>query len=681
MANEQLTELSKDQLAAKLPELRAQLRQWGKEYYEQDAPSVADYVYDQAYAELVAIETKYPDLVTPDSPTQIVGGQTQGQLAKVPHEQPMLSMGDVFSLDELLAFNNRLANQVATEDLAYNLELKIDGLSLSLVYEEGRLVQASTRGNGLVGEDVTANVKTIKSVPQTLPEPWSLEFRGECYMPKAAFAKLNAQREANGEPVFANPRNAAAGSLRQLDSAVTAARELTVFMYYVPDYETFGVTTQVEALEKMAALGLPVNLDNQVVRTPAEIKAYIDRYTAQRDQLPYGIDGIVEKVNDLTLQTQLGATVKVPRWEIAYKFPPEEAPTVVRAIEWTVGRTGTVTPTAVMDPVQLAGTTVSRASLHNPDYLQAKDIRLGDTVLLHKAGDIIPEIERVVVDQRPADSQPYQIPTHCPVCEHELVNLADEVALRCLNPMCPAQIKEGLAHFVSRNAMNIDGLGPKILEQLWDKQLVHDVAGLYQLTLAELLTLDKVGEKSATKLLTAIDQSRQNSAERLLFGLGIRHVGGKAAQLLMAEFGDLPTLMAADEEQIAAVDSIGPTIAASLKTYFANPQVQTLITELQTAGVNFTYLAPTTASDNSEWTGKTVVLTGTLTTMSRSDAKQWLEAQGAKVTGSVSKKTDLLIAGEKAGSKLAKAQQLSVPIWNETQFQAAMEEATKWSGS
>lgn len=676
MGYESLTELSKDQVQAKLPALRAQLRQWGKEYYEQDAPSVADYVYDAAYAELVALETKYPDLVTPDSPTQLVGGQTQGQLAKVPHAQPMLSMGDVFSLDELLAFNERLANQVEVANLEYNLELKIDGLSLSLVYEDGQLVQASTRGNGQVGEDVTANVKTIQSVPQTLPEPWSLEFRGECYMPKAAFAKLNAEREANGEPVFANPRNAAAGSLRQLDPKVTAARDLTVFMYYVPDYETFGVTTQAEALKKMAALGLPVNLDNQVVTTPAEIQSYLERYTTQRDQLPYGIDGIVEKVNDLALQTQLGATVKVPRWEIAYKFPPEEAPTIVNAIEWTVGRTGTVTPTAVMDPVQLAGTTVSRASLHNPDYLQAKDIRLGDTVLLHKAGDIIPEIERVVVDQRPADSQPYQIPTHCPVCGHELVNLTDEVALRCLNPMCPAQIKEGLAHFVSRNAMNIDGLGPKILAQLWDKQLVHDVAGLYQLTLAELLTLDKVGEKSATKLLAAIDQSRQNSAERLLFGLGIRHVGGKAAQLLLAHFGDLPTLMAADTDQIAAVDSIGPTIAASLTTYFANPQVQTLITELQTAGVNFTYLAPK-AADDSEWSGKTVVLTGTLTTLTRTAAKQWLEARGAKVTGSVSKKTDLLIAGAKAGSKLAKAEQLAVPVWNETQFQAAMEEATK----
>ena len=656
--------------------LREQLTKWGREYYEQDNPSVEDYVYDRAYQRLVELEQRFPELKTSDSPTQHVGGGPTSELTKVTHEIPMLSMGDVFSIDELMDFNQRQQdNGDVSVTPEYNLELKIDGLSLSLVYENGRLVQGSTRGNGNIGEDVTANVMTIKSIPHQLPEPLSLEFRGECYMPKESFVKLNQEREAAGLSVFANPRNAAAGSLRQLDPQVTARRDLATFMYYVPEYQKLGVRTQAAALDRMRKLGFSVNPHNRVVHNRQEITDYIEEYTAQRDQLSYGIDGIVEKVNDLDTENALGNTVKVPRWEIAYKFPPEEQATVVRDIVWTVGRTGNVTPTAVMDPVQLAGTTVSRASLHNPDYLREKDIRLGDTVYLHKAGDIIPEISRVDLKNRPADSQPYQVPTTCPVCGSDLVHLDDEVALRCVNPMCPAQIKEGLGHFASRNAMNIDGLGPKIIQQLWDKELVHDVADLYSLTHDQLLTLDKFGDKSAANLLTSIANSRNNSVERLLFGLGIRHVGAKAARLIMEHFQNLDRLLTASADEVAAVDGIGPTIGDSVQTYFANEQVKKLVNELRAVGVNFDYhgLVVPVATD-SEWNGRRVVLTGKLEELTRADAKHWLEAHGAKVTGSVSKKTDIVIAGTAAGSKLTKAQDLGITVWDEARFAQAMKE-------
>lgn len=677
MSEEQQTpveQLTLDQARQEIQPLRNQLTKWGQEYYEQDNPTVEDYVYDRAYQRLVNIENRFPELQSPDSPTQRVGGQAESQLTKVRHEIPMLSMGDVFSLEELAAFNQRQQdNSTVAVPFEYNLELKIDGLSLSLVYENGQLIQASTRGNGTIGEDVTANVKTIQSVPQQLPERLSIEVRGECYMPKAAFAKLNAHREAEGQPTFANPRNAAAGSLRQLDPKVTQRRELDTFIYYVPEFQKLGVTTQSDALERLSQLGFKVNPHNRVVHSQTEIAAYVNEYTAKRDQLTYGIDGIVEKVNDLATEVALGNTVKVPRWEIAYKFPPEEQTTIVRDIEWTVGRTGNVTPTAVMDPVQLAGTVVSRASLHNPDYLQEKDIRIGDTVYLHKAGDIIPEISKVDLAKRPADSVPYQIPTTCPECGAELVHLDDEVALRCVNPMCPAQIKEGLAHFASRNAMNIDGLGPKIIKQLWDKQLIHDVAGLYQLKFDQLLTLDKFGEKSANNLLTSIDNSRNNSVERLLFGLGIRHVGAKAARLIMEKFGDLDTLIDATAAEVASIDGIGPIIGESVEKYFANQQVLELIEELRTAGLNFAYLG-STITPTGEWSDRRVVLTGKLTTMTRSDAKAWLEAHGAKVTSSVSKKTDIVIAGTDAGSKLTKARDLGITVWDEQRFNQAMEE-------
>ncbi|QAR34976.1 NAD-dependent DNA ligase LigA [Latilactobacillus curvatus] len=662
-----IDQYTQTEAAATAQELRQTLAEYSAAYYTKDAPVVEDHVYDELYRDLEILEAAFPVIVTNDSPTQKVGDQVLPGFKKVTHEVPMLSMGDVFSEEELATFDNRLQKNVE-HAIEYNVELKIDGLAIDLIYEKGQFVRGATRGNGTIGEDITQNLKTIKAIPQTLTKPVSIEVRGECYMPKASFAALNEKREAEGQPPFANPRNAAAGSLRQLDAKIAAERNLSAFMYTIVTFDDVQATTQHEALEVLAELGFNVNPTAEVCHNMTEVKTFIERYQATRDDLEYGIDGVVLKVNDLALQRQLGNTVKVPRWEIAYKFPPEEAATIVRDIEWTIGRTGVVTPTAVMDPVQLAGTTVARASLHNADMLRDKDVRLLDTVLLHKAGDIIPEISQVVLAKRPADSQPYVIPTECPSCGHELVHLDEEVALRCINPMCPAQVKEQLTHFASRNAMNIDGLGPRIIAQLLDQGLVHDVADLYRLTADQLAQLDKFKEKSINNLLNAIEASRQNSLERLLFGLGIRHVGAKAARLLAEHFLTMEALMASDQEEIMSVDTIGETIADSLATYFADDQVQTLIRELAEVQVNLTYTGVTKAqAENSDsyFNGKTVVLTGKLSQYTRGELKQQLEDNGAKVTGSVSKKTDILIAGEDAGSKLTKAQALEIPIINE----------------
>ncbi len=662
-----IDQYTQTEAAAAAQELRQTLAEYSEAYYTKDAPVVEDHVYDELYRDLETLEAAFPIIVTNDSPTQKVGDQVLPGFKKVTHEVPMLSMGDVFSEEELATFDNRLQKNVE-HAIEYNVELKIDGLAIDLIYEKGQFVRGATRGNGTIGEDITQNLKTIKAIPQTLTKPVSIEVRGECYMPKASFAALNEKREAEGQPPFANPRNAAAGSLRQLDAKIAAERNLSAFMYTIVTFDDVQATTQHEALEVLAELGFNVNPTAEVCHNMTEVKTFIERYQATRDDLEYGIDGVVLKVNDLALQRQLGNTVKVPRWEIAYKFPPEEAATIVRDIEWTIGRTGVVTPTAVMDPVQLAGTTVARASLHNADMLRDKDVRLLDTVLLHKAGDIIPEISQVVLAKRPADSQPYVIPTECPSCGHELVHLDEEVALRCINPMCPAQVKEQLTHFASRNAMNIDGLGPRIIAQLLDQGLVHDVADLYRLTADQLAQLDKFKEKSINNLLNAIEASRQNSLERLLFGLGIRHVGAKAARLLAEHFLTMEALMVSDQEEIMSVDTIGETIAGSLATYFADDQVQTLIRELAEVQVNLTYTGVTKAqAENSDsyFNGKTVVLTGKLSQYTRGELKQQLEDNGAKVTGSVSKKTDILIAGEDAGSKLTKAQALEIPIINE----------------
>lgn len=663
-----IAEFSHAEAATKIASLRAKLKEYAAAYYTADAPVVEDAVYDEQYRDLQALERAFPDLVTADSPTQNVGGAVLPEFTKITHTIPMLSMGDVFSLEELTQFNQRIVT-ATKQPGEYSVELKIDGLAISLRYEKGCLVEGSTRGDGNVGEDVTENLKTIKAIPRQLTEPIDLEVRGECYMPKTSFVKLNEQRERDGQPTFANPRNAAAGSLRQLDVKITAERNLDTFMYTIVNAADYDVHTQRDALAQLTQWGFHTNPESILATDLTTVQDFIERYQSRRDDLPYGIDGVVLKVNDLAEQQALGNTVKVPRWEIAYKFPPEEAETIVHDIEWTIGRTGVVTPTAVMDPVQLAGTTVARATLHNPDFLLAKDVRLNDTVKIHKAGDIIPEVSEVILTKRPHDSQPYEIPTTCPSCGAKLVHLEDEVALRCVNPMCPAQVKEGLTHFASRNAMDIDGLGPKIVAQLYDRHLVKDVADIYKLTATDLAGLDKFKEKSINNLLTAIKRSKDNSAERLLFGLGIRNVGAKAARLLLEHFGSIPALMAADADEIGAIKTIGPTIVDSLLTYFANEQVQLLMQELQSVGVNFDYLGPkTTASVQPNYfQDKTIVITGKLTNFTRDELTQRLLTLGAKVTGSVSKKTDLLIAGEDAGSKLTKAQNLDVTIINETQ--------------
>ncbi|HBA0630378.1 TPA: NAD-dependent DNA ligase LigA, partial [Enterococcus faecium] len=576
-------EMTIDEAAKRAEELRTRLNQWSREYYVEDKPTVEDYVYDKEYAELVAIEEQYPDLITSDSPTQRVGGKVLEGFEKVTHDIPLYSLNDVFSKEELIAFDQRVQKAVGRV-VDYCCELKIDGLSVSLRYEDGNFVRGATRGDGTVGENITENLKTVRSVPIKLKEPMNIEVRGECFMPKRSFVQLNQDREAEGKDIFANPRNAAAGSLRQLDSKITAKRNLDTFLYTVADFGPMQAKTQYDALEELEKIGFHTNREKRLCHSIDEVWSYIEEYHDKRVDLPYEIDGIVIKVNEFSLQDQLGFTIKAPRWAAAYKFPPEEVETLIENIEWTVGRTGVVTPTAIMTPVRVAGTTVSRASLHNGDYIKLKDIRLKDTVLIYKAGDIIPEVSQVVLDKRPKDSEEYQLPTHCPVCGSELVHLDEEVALRCINPKCPAQMKEGLNHFVSRNAMNIDGLGPRVLEQMYDKKLVADVADLYKLTEEELLTLDKIKEKSANNILTAIDNSKDNSVERLIFGLGIRHVGAKAAKILAEHFGDLETLSKSDYESIIALDTIGDIIADSVVTYFSNEEVHELMNELKQAG-------------------------------------------------------------------------------------------------
>ncbi|MGM9902403.1 DNA ligase [Enterococcus sp. 10A9_DIV0425] len=670
-------EMTIDEAAKKAEELRTQLNRWSREYYVMDKPTVEDYVYDKTYAQLVAIEERYPDLITADSPTQRVGGKVLSAFEKVTHDIPLYSLNDVFDQAELYAFDQRVQKTIG-HPVDYCCELKIDGLSVSLRYENGEFVRGATRGDGTVGENITENLKTVRSVPIKLKEDISIEVRGECFMPKRSFVQLNQEREAEGKAIFANPRNAAAGSLRQLDSKITARRNLDTFLYTVADFGPMQARTQYEALEELEKIGFHTNHEKKLCHSIEEVWSFIEEYHEKRKDLPYEIDGIVVKVNDFSLQDQLGFTVKAPRWATAYKFPPEEVETVIEDIEWTVGRTGVVTPTAIMTPVRVAGTTVSRASLHNGDYIQMKDIRLNDTVQIYKAGDIIPEVAQVVLEKRPKDSQEYPLPEHCPICHSELVHLDEEVALRCINPKCPAQIKEGLNHFVSRNAMNIDGLGPRVLEQMYDKKLVADVADLYKLTEDELVTLDKIKEKSANNILSAIDNSKDNSVERLIFGLGIRHVGAKAAKILAEHFGDLETLSRSDFDEIIQLETIGDIIADSVVTYFENEEVHELMEELKQAGVNFEYKGIRTsqlAEVESPFKEKIVVLTGKLTRFTREEAKETIENLGGKVTGSVSKKTDIVVAGEDAGSKLTKAQELGIDIWSEDKMAEALSQS------
>lgn len=669
-----MAKITLDEAQTEAKSLRKKLDRWAEDYYSKDAPEVEDHVYDQNYNRLLELEAEFPQIVTPDSITQRVGGQINSDFSKVEHEIPMLSMGDVFSKEELKEFDQRMQKLVG-HPVAYNVELKIDGLSLSLEYTDGKLTRASTRGNGSVGEDVTANARYIKDIPQVLPEKITTEVRGECYMSKEAFVSLNKERDEKGEAVFANPRNAAAGSLRQLNAQVTKKRDLSTFIYTWVNPPK-DITSQHQAIQEMSKLGFHTNQTGKKLNSMDEVFDFIDEYTEKRDSLAYGIDGIVLKVDELSLQQELGNTVKVPRWEIAYKFPPEEQETVVRDIEWTVGRTGVVTPTAVMDPVQLAGTTVSRAVLHNADLLKQKDVRIGDTVLLHKAGDIIPEISKVILSKRPKDSKPYEIPTLCPSCGQELVHLEGEVALRCINPSCPAQVEEGIIHFASRTAMDITGLGPKIVKQLIAKDLVHNVADLYHLSAADLSQLDHFKEKSINNLLTAIENSKKNSVELLITGLGIDHVGAKAAKLIAQKFKNLSKIMTLGVQELAAIDTIGMTIAQSMTTYFAQDSAKELIEDLKNSGVNMQYLGedePEAVPDNF-FKEKTVVLTGKLAHFTRSEFTKQLQERGAKVTGSVSKKTDYVIYGEDAGSKYAKAEKLGIPLLTEEEAIAQLKQ-------
>ncbi|MBX5325281.1 NAD-dependent DNA ligase LigA [Streptococcus cristatus] len=643
----------------RMNELVALLNRYATEYYTSDNPSVSDSEYDRLYRELVELEAAYPDQVLADSPTHRVGGKVLDGFEKYSHQYPLYSLQDAFSREELEAFDARVRKELPQP--TYICELKIDGLSISLTYEKGILVVGATRGDGSVGENITENLKRVKDIPLTLPEELDITVRGECYMPRASFDQVNQARQENGESEFANPRNAAAGTLRQLDTAVVAKRNLATFLYQEASPSTRD--SQEKVLKHLEQLGFMVNPKRILAESIDEIWDFIQEVGQERDNLPYDIDGVVIKVNDLADQEELGFTVKAPKWAVAYKFPAEEKEAQLLSVDWTVGRTGVVTPTANLTPVQLAGTTVSRATLHNVDYIAEKDIRKDDTVIVYKAGDIIPAVLRVVESKRVSEEK-LDIPTNCPSCDSHLLHFEDEVALRCINPRCPAQIKEGLIHFASRDAMNITGLGPSIVEKLFAANLVKDVADIYRLKEDDFLLLEGVKEKSASKLYQAIQSSKENSAEKLLFGLGIRHVGSKASQLLLQHFHSIENLAQADPEEVASIESLGSVIAQSLQTYFATEGSKILLDELKKAGVNLDYKGQTVVTD-AALSGLTVVLTGKLERLTRSEAKSKLESLGAKVTGSVSKKTNLVVAGADAGSKLQKAEELGIEVRDE----------------
>ena len=643
----------------RMNELVELLNRYATEYYTSDNPSVSDSEYDRLYRELVELEQAHPEQVLPNSPTHRVGGKILDGFEKYSHQYPLYSLQDAFSREELLAFDARVRKELP--NVTYICELKIDGLSISLTYEQGVLVVGATRGDGSIGENITENLKRVKDIPLTLPEALDMTVRGECYMPRASFDQVNQSRQENGEPEFANPRNAAAGTLRQLDTAVVAKRNLATFLYQEASPSTRD--SQEQVLKHLEQLGFVVNPRRVLAHSMDEVWQFIQEVGQERDQLSYDIDGVVIKVNDLAGQEQLGFTVKAPKWAVAYKFPAEEKEAKLLSVDWTVGRTGVVTPTANLTPVQLAGTTVSRATLHNVDYISEKDIRKDDTVIVYKAGDIIPAVLRVVESKRISEEK-LDIPTNCPSCESKLLHFEDEVALRCINPRCPAQIMEGLIHFASRDAMNISGLGPSMVEKLFAANLVKDVADIYRLTEHDFLQLEGVKEKTAQKLYQAIQASKENSAEKLLFGLGIRHVGSKASKLLVQHFQSIETLAQADPEEVSNIETLGSVIAQSLQTYFATKGSKILLRELKEFGVNLDYKGQVVLGD-ATLSGLTVVLTGKLERLNRSEAKSKLESLGAKVTGSVSKKTDLVVVGADAGSKLQKAQELGIEIRDE----------------
>ncbi|MBU8880294.1 NAD-dependent DNA ligase LigA [Bacillus sp. FJAT-29790] len=651
----------------KVNDLQKLLNQYNYEYHVLDQPSVPDAEYDRLLRELNELEEQFPELKTSDSPTQRVGGEILEMFEKVQHQSQMLSLGNAFNEQELQDFDRRI-RQIVGDDISYVCELKIDGLAVSLRYEDGLFVLGATRGDGSIGENITANLRTIRSIPLRLKEEITLEVRGEAFMSRRSFEALNRQKGERGEELFANPRNVAAGSLRQLDPRIAASRNLDIFLYGVSDAGESGIISHSEALNFLDMLGFKTNKERRKCANIQEVIEYVQEWTSRRQDLPYDIDGIVIKVDSIEQQRMLGTTAKSPRWAVAFKFPAEEVITTLKDIELSIGRTGVVTPTAILEPVLVAGTTVQRASLHNEDLIREKDIKIGDQVVIKKAGDIIPEVVNVLAERRTGDEIEFLMPTHCPECESELVRLDGEVALRCMNPKCPAQIREGLIHFVSRNAMNIDGLGEKVISQLFAENLIHDVADLYKLSYDQLIQLERMGEKSVNNLLQAIEASKGTSLEKLLFGLGIRHVGAKAAKTLAQHFGTIDLLEVASYEELTAINEIGEKMADSIVTFFEQEEAKELINELKAAGINMEYNGPkplSIESSDSIFAGKTIVLTGKLEKLTRNDAKERIEALGGKIAGSVSKKTDIVIAGEDAGSKLAKAQELGISIWNE----------------
>ncbi|RIO02613.1 NAD-dependent DNA ligase LigA [Mammaliicoccus sciuri] len=654
-----------EDLKSRVKELHQLLHRYNHEYHVLDNPTVPDSEYDQLLHELISIEEKHPELKTDDSPTVRVGGPPLSQFEKINHDTPMLSLGNAFNEEDLRRFDQRVREKV--NNVRYTCELKIDGLAVSLKYLNGRFVQGLTRGDGTTGENITENLKTIHAIPLTIKEPLSIEVRGEAYMPRKSFVSLNEQKEQNGEQLFANPRNAAAGSLRQLDSKLTAKRKLDIFLYSVNDLTEIEADSQSEALNNLDELGFKTNKERETFDDIEGVLSFISKWTEQRNNLSYDIDGIVIKVDDLSQQEELGFTQKSPRWAIAYKFPAEEVLTTLTDIELSIGRTGVVTPTAILEPVKVAGTTVSRASLHNEDLIHEKDIRIGDKVVIKKAGDIIPEVVKSIAEERSEDSEVYHMPTHCPSCEHELVRIEGEVALRCINPKCSAQLVEGMIHFVSRQAMNIDGLGDKIIEQLYQNDKIKDVADLYYLTKDDLLQLERMGEKKVHKLLTAIEASKEKSLEHLLFGLGIRHLGTKASRVIAEKYETIDRLFEVTIEDLTEIPDVGHKMAQSLVTYMENDDIKVLIDKLKQKNVNMTYtgIKQSEIEGHPDFTGKTFVLTGKMTEMTRPEATKVIQSLGAKVTGSVTKNTDVVIAGEDAGSKLEKAEKLNIEVWSE----------------
>ncbi|WP_239747524.1 NAD-dependent DNA ligase LigA [Mammaliicoccus sp. C-M11] len=654
-----------EELKSRVDELHHLLHKFNYEYHVLDNPSVPDSEYDKLLHELISIEEEHPELKRSDSPTVRVGGPPLSQFEKINHDTPMLSLGNAFNEEDLRKFDQRVRDKVS--NIKYTCELKIDGLAVSLKYDNGRFVQGLTRGDGTTGENITENLKTIHAIPLKIKEPLSIEVRGEAYMPRSSFLSLNEQKEKNGEQLFANPRNAAAGSLRQLDSKLTAKRKLDIFLYSVNDLTEIEASSQSEALNNLDELGFKTNKERETFDDIEGVLSFIEKWTEKRNQLPYDIDGIVIKVDDLSQQEELGFTQKSPRWAIAYKFPAEEVLTTLLDIELSIGRTGVVTPTAILEPVRVAGTTVSRASLHNEDLIHEKDIRIGDKIVIKKAGDIIPEVIRSIVESRAEDSEVYHMPTHCPSCDHELVRIEGEVALRCINPKCPAQLVEGIIHFVSRQAMNIDGLGEKIIEQLYTHDKIKDVGDLYYLTKEDLLPLERMGEKKVQNLLTAIEASKEKSLEHLLFGLGVRHLGIKASGVIAEKFETIDRLFEAQIDDLTEIPDVGHKMAQSLVTYMENEDIQVLIEKLKKKNVNMTYtgVKQSEIEGHPDFSGKTFVLTGKMTEMTRPEATNILQSYGAKVTNSVTKNTDVVIAGEEAGSKLEKAEKLNIEVWSE----------------